>query len=174
MEGEGVGNFITWSTHDSHMSSCLLSTAKWHTRQILHSLLATKMGQVPAESYTKRMKHTQAKSHDSERLQSDKREIPSSDTIIWWSEMTALFGVAPLKFYHSHPSAVKLRTRICFTGRTYLSSGFSSFSVTVTMNVNKLLCLESMTSAVPQITWWNSPGLLPPFLHTGSDQKLEA
>ena len=32
------------------------------------------MGQAPAESYTKRMKHTQAKSHDSERLQSDGRE----------------------------------------------------------------------------------------------------
>ena len=32
------------------------------------------MGQAPAESYTKRMKHTQAKSHNSERLQSDVRE----------------------------------------------------------------------------------------------------
>jgi len=43
-------------------------------RPILHSVLATKIGQAPAESYTERMKHTQAKSHDSERLQSDKRE----------------------------------------------------------------------------------------------------
>ena len=32
------------------------------------------MGQAPAESYTKRMKHTQDKRHDSERLQSDGRE----------------------------------------------------------------------------------------------------
>jgi len=33
-----------------------------------------KMEQAPAESYTKHMKHTQAKSHDSKRLLSDKRE----------------------------------------------------------------------------------------------------
>jgi len=32
------------------------------------------MGQVPAESYIKHMKYTQAKSHDSERLQSDRHE----------------------------------------------------------------------------------------------------
>ena len=60
--------------HDRQISSRLLSTAKWYTRPILHSVLATKMGQAPAESYTKRMKHTQAKSHDPERLQSDGRE----------------------------------------------------------------------------------------------------
>ena len=48
---------------------------------------------------------------------------------------------------------------------------FSSFSVTMTTSVNKLLRLESVTSAVPRITWWNSPGLLPPFLHTASDQN---
>jgi len=63
------------------------------------------MGQVPAESYTKR---TQAKSHNSERLQSDRHE----NTYQWRNHL-----------YHSHPSAVKLRTRICFTGGTYLSSG---------------------------------------------------
>ena len=49
-----------------------------------------------AESHTERMKHTQAKSHDSERLQSDRREKPSSDAIILWSEKMALFGVALL------------------------------------------------------------------------------
>jgi len=54
------------------------------------------MGQVPAESYTKRMKHTQAKSHDSKRLQNDKREIPGSDAIILWSERMAIFGVSQL------------------------------------------------------------------------------
>jgi len=32
------------------------------------------MGQAPAESYTKRIKHTQPKSHNSERLQSDGHE----------------------------------------------------------------------------------------------------
>jgi len=46
--------------HGRQMLSPLLSTAKWYMRPILHSVLATKMGQVPAESYTKLMKHTQA------------------------------------------------------------------------------------------------------------------
>jgi len=32
------------------------------------------VGQVPAESFTKRMKHIQAKNHDSKRLLNDKRE----------------------------------------------------------------------------------------------------
>jgi len=70
--------------HDRHMSSHLLSTAKWWMRLILHSLLATKMGQAPAESYIKYMKHIQAKSHDSKRLQSNEHE------------KTALFGVTRL------------------------------------------------------------------------------
>jgi len=34
------------------MSSRLLSTAKRYTRPILHSILATKIGQAPSESYT--------------------------------------------------------------------------------------------------------------------------
>ena len=69
--------------------------------------------------------------------------------------------------YHSHPSAVKLRTWICFTGWTYLSSGTY---VTVDTNANKLLRLECVMSAVPRITWWNSPGLLSQFLHIASNQ----
>jgi len=36
-------------------------------RPILHSVLATKMGQALAESYTECMKHTQAKGHDSQK-----------------------------------------------------------------------------------------------------------
>ena len=43
-----------------------------------------------------RMKHTQATSHDSKGLPSDKREIPSYDAIFSWSEKAALFGVSPL------------------------------------------------------------------------------
>ena len=39
--------------------------SKTCTRPILPSALATKMGQVPTESYTERMKHTQATRHDS-------------------------------------------------------------------------------------------------------------
>ena len=68
----------------------------------MHSVLAIKMGQAPAESYTKRMKHTQAKSHDSEGYRVTDVKIPSSDAIISWSEKTALFGVAPLSI--SQPS----------------------------------------------------------------------
>jgi len=51
-----------------------LSTAKWCMRPILRSVLGTKMGQVPAESYTECTTHTKAKSHDSKRLPSDKCE----------------------------------------------------------------------------------------------------
>ena len=162
--------------HDHQKSSHLLSTAKWYTRPILHSVLATKMGQAPAESYTKSMKHTQAKSHDSERLQSDRREntqqwhnhlMERKDGTIW--SCTAYITAIP--------------QRLSFEPGYILQAGltsplnlfqFSSFSVTVDVNVNKLLHLESVTSAVPRIMWWNSPGLLPPFLHTASDQKLEA
>ena len=61
------------SSHDLR-HDCLLSAAKWYMRPILHSVLDTKMGQVTVESYTKRIKRTQAKSHDSERLQSDRCE----------------------------------------------------------------------------------------------------
>ena len=50
---------------------------------------------------------------------------------------------------------------------------FTNFSVAVDPNVNKWLCLESMTLVAPRITWSNSPSLLFPLLHTASDQKLE-
>jgi len=39
-----------------------------------NSVLATKMGPVPAERHSEHMKRTQAKSHDSKRLLSAKRE----------------------------------------------------------------------------------------------------
>ena len=52
--------------HASHQQS------KSCRRPILHSLLAMKMGQAPTESYTERMKFTQATSHDSKGLPSDK------------------------------------------------------------------------------------------------------
>ena len=60
--------------YNHHTSSHLLSIAKWCMRLILHSVLATKMGQVPAESYTKCMEHPLATRQDSERLLSDKHE----------------------------------------------------------------------------------------------------
>jgi len=107
--------------HDRQMSSRLLSTAKWYTRPILRSVLATKMGQAPAESYTKRMKYTQAKSHDSERLHNDRREYTQQwcnhlqerkDGTIW--SFTAYITVIPQRLSFE-PG--------CFTGRTNLSSG---------------------------------------------------
>ena len=107
------------------------------------------MRQAPAESYTSvwnipRLKATTLKGY---RVTSVK--IPSSDGIMSCSEKTALFGVHHL--YYSHPQ------QLSFTGRTYLSSGrFSSYSV---MDMNKLLHLESVASAMPRIMWWNSPGL---------------
>jgi len=45
-----------------------------HYETDLTFCLATKVGQVPAESYTEHMERTQAKSHDSKRLLSDKCE----------------------------------------------------------------------------------------------------
>ena len=48
-------------------------------------------------------------------------KVPSCDAIISWSESQRYLELPRL--YHSHPSAVKLRTRICFTGRAYLYSG---------------------------------------------------
>ena len=38
---------------------CTSSKAKWCVRPILHSVVAKKLGQVPAKSYTKHMKHPQ-------------------------------------------------------------------------------------------------------------------
>jgi len=65
-----------------------------NTRLILHSVLDTKMGQVPAESYAEHTEHTQAKSHDSKRLSGD---IPSSDgNHLYVEQKLALFGVALL------------------------------------------------------------------------------
>ena len=94
--------------YNHHTSSHLLSIAKWCMRLILHSVLATKKGKAPAESYTERMEHTQAKSHDSKRLRSDKRE----NTQQWCNH----FGAKRQHYlelhhiYHSHPSAFKLQT----------------------------------------------------------------
>jgi len=65
-------------------------------RQILHSVLPLKTGQVPAESYTERMKLTQGRSHVSKRLLSDKCE----NTQQWYNHLvekkTALFRVVLL------------------------------------------------------------------------------
>jgi len=63
------------------------------------------MGQAPAESYTKHIKHIQAKSHDSKRLLIDKHENTQQCTIISWSEKTALFGFLIIVKGLEHKSA---------------------------------------------------------------------
>ena len=76
-----------------------------------------KDGTAPAESYTKCMKHTQHKSHDSERLQSDGREntqqlrnplVEQKDGTIW--SCTAYITAIPqrLSFEHGYVLQVGL------------------------------------------------------------------
>ena len=144
IRGRRPGEFhhvIRSTTVIHHHSS---STAKWRTRSILHSVLDTK----PAESYTKHVKRTQAKSHDSKRLLSDKHKnaqkwcnylVEWKDGNVWsWHHL-----------YDSHPLAVKLQTRICFT---------------------------SWTGGINRATYHmiKFPRLfLLPFLHTASNQKSD-
>ena len=100
-------------SYNCHMSSHLLSTAKCCTRPISHSLLATKVGQAPAESYTECMNVSRLKAATLKgyRVQSSRGA----------KDGTIYLGLHYLNY--GHPSAVKLQTRICFTNRTYLSSG---------------------------------------------------
>ena len=63
----------------------------------MHSLLATKLGQAPAKSYTEHMKNPQAK-----RLQIVGR--------VTRNKKTALFGVAPL-IITANPQQLSFETR---------------------------------------------------------------
>ena len=115
----GISSHDPW--HDCHMSSHILSTAKLCTRLILHPVLTTKMGQVPAESCTE-WKIPRLKAITLKGCWVTSMKIPSSNAIISWCKKRQHY----LEFhhlYHSHPSAVKLWTWILFTGRTYLSFG---------------------------------------------------
>ena len=127
MEGEGLGIFITWSmawpsyvitppfnsdARDRFYILCQLQ--RWDKRQ---QRAAPSVWNIP------RLKATTQKSYQVTSI-----KIPSSDAIISWSERWHY-----LELYHSHPSAVKLRTQICFTGRTYLSYAYGT-------------CFNSLTS----------------------------
>jgi len=156
------------------MSSHLLSTAKWYTSPILHSVLATKTGQAPAESYTKCMKHIPAKatisiskSYTWKYPAVTQSSCGAKGSTIW--SCTAYITATPQQL--SFEPGYVLQVGLTLLWNLFR---FFSFFVTVDTNVNELLLLESVTSAVPRITWWNSLGLLLPFLHTASDQKLEA
>ena len=115
------------------------------------------------------------KSHNYKGLLSDKREttqqwrnhfIERKDSTIWSCATCATYITVIPQW-------------LSFVPGYFLQVGFgslfqfSSFSVAMDINVNKPLCLESVKSAVSWITWWNSLGLLPQFLRTASDQKLE-
>ena len=160
MEAEGLGNLIMWSAvrlshvdilpqkpSDVRDQSCILC-------QVL------KLGQAPAKSYTKCMKHPQA--------------ITMTPKSCWVTrrEKTALFGVAPLII---SAIAQQLSFEICLQVGLILWNVFQFciFSEAVDKNVNRLLHLESVMSAMPWITWCDSPGLLPFLLHTANNQKLE-
>ena len=122
MGGEGLGNFITWSAvRPSNVvtpplnskviiwdCSCILCyLQRWDKRQ----QIAT-----PSVWHIPRLKAMTPKGYWVTGV-----KIPSSDAIISWSESQHYLELPRL--YHSHPSAVKLRTRTCFTGRAYLYSG---------------------------------------------------
>ena len=63
---------------------------------ILHSVLATKIGQAPAESYTKHMNIPRIKVTTPKGYRVTGVKTSSSDAILSWSKKTALFGVSPL------------------------------------------------------------------------------
>ena len=144
---------------DCHMSIYFLKSQVMY-ETILHSVLATKLGQAPAESYTEHMKHPQA--------------ITMTPKSCWVTrrEKTALFGVAPLII---SAIAQQLSFEICLQVGLILWNVFQFciFREAVDKNVNRLLHLESVMSAMPWITWCDSPGLLPFLLHTANNQKLE-
>ena len=84
------------------LSSRNLLTAKPCTTLILHFVLAMRMGQKPAESYTKCIECTQARSHDFKGPLIDKLKMLSNDTIFLWSERS--YSLELHRLYHSHLS----------------------------------------------------------------------
>ena len=119
MEGEGPGNL---SMSDLPYVVTPHIKSRTYTRLILHSALATKVGQAPTERYTERMRLTQA-------IQA---MIPKGYQVTN-VKMTQNFSCSErwhyLEFHHlyySYPLAVMFRTWIMavdmFTGRTDLFS----------------------------------------------------
>ena len=79
-----------------------------------------------------------------------------SDTIISWCKKDGTFGIS---YITAIPQRLSFKPEyVLQVGLTSISLWFSSFSVTVDKNVNKLLCLESVTSAVPLIYVLRFPG----------------
>ena len=104
MAEKAWGIFTHDLRHKRHMSSHIFSTVKSCTRPILCSVLATKMGQVPTESYTECVRHTQTTSHDSKWLLNDK--CPAMTQSSRGAKRWHYFKFHPL--YHSYPSVVLL------------------------------------------------------------------
>ena len=91
--GEGLGSLLTCST--AQPSYVVYQQSKTCTRLILHSALATKMGQVPTDSYTKHMKHAHATSHDSKGCRVTNVKTPSYDAIFLWSKRRTIWSFTP-------------------------------------------------------------------------------
>jgi len=152
MEGEGLEHCTTWSTtFPLWMSSHLLSTATvMYKTATLHSVLATKIGQALAESYTERIKHTQAKNHDCKGLLSDKYEtnLQWQNHLVEWKDGT---------IWSCTTCIIAITKQLSFEPGYILQEGLTSplelVSVILYGHKNKPLHLESVMSVVPWITW---------------------
>ena len=143
--GEGLGNLITWS-----VAWLLYVITPPFIRQVMYdtifcasyetnsySVLATKMAQEPAESYTEHMKPIHAKSNDSKRLVSDKHEnaqqwcnhlVEQKDGTIW--SCTTYITAIPQQLGFEPGYVLQ-------AGLTSPLVWFSSFSVAVDKNVKE-------------------------------------
>ena len=143
---------------------------------ILHSLLATKMWQMPTESYTvsECMKHIQAESRDSKGSWVTSVKILSSVQSSHGAKRQQFLELHCL--HHSRSSAVKLQTQMFYwLDLPLLWNLFWSNSLSVAMakNVNKLFArICDVNCATDRIIWFPrpSPSI---FAYCKSDQKLE-
>jgi len=123
-EGEGLGNFIMWSA--AWLSNVVMPPLD--SQMIYKTNLAfcasykdgtsTSMQRaMPSVWNIPRLKATTLKGYTEWQVWKYPAAMQSSREVRKWHylELHCL--------YHSHPSVVKLQTRLCLTGRTYLSSG---------------------------------------------------
>ena len=94
---------------DRQMLSHLLLAAKWYTRLILHSVLATEMGQVPVRELHRVYETYLGWSHYSKRLLRQAWKYPAVTQSSRGVKRQHYLELHCL--YHSYPTAVKLRTR---------------------------------------------------------------
>ena len=122
MEGEGLGNFITWSVarlsyvvtppfnsqvmHETNLTFCASYEDGTSTSRELHQAYETYPGYKPGIQ------------------KATKWQVWKYLAVMKSSRGAKRWHYLELhRLYYSHPSAVKLSTWICFTGRIYLPSG---------------------------------------------------